>query len=561
MMKTFWYAFFFNLFSCSQGLLAQSLPVGTTGLEEYYRRKQLLGKLDSSLSFLIRPILSSDILGSKYIFDPYDKIRDKPFLNISRSIPVQNTSADSIVLLPVTWLQQYTTDHPYGWNDGAIIPSRGYQTLVSFGLYGKFKRLSIQFRPELVFAQNKYFDQFPTEHYDAAWINYYRFYNNIDLPERFGERSYSKVFLGQSSVRLNFSQLSFGLSNENLWWGPGIYSSLLMTNSAPGFLHFTFNTNKPVKTAIGSFEGQFIAGRLVGSGFTPPEPNRTVDQARLYYPKVNDGRYISGLTFNYQPKWLPGLFLGFSRTSQIYFDDISDLGDLVPLFSSFKKVTADNEEASVKSNLSSMFFRWLLPKARAEVYFEYGRSDHSRSYTDFRLQPERSRAYLFGIQKLVPLNKTDQYIQVNIESTQLQQALVDEIRNAESWYTSSYVRHGYTHRGESLGAGIGPGGSLQTLDITWVKQLKSIGLKFERNLHNNDFYYYTFGDYRIHWVDISAAAHANWNYRNLLFNARLQMIRSLNYQWWFRQYDPNNFYVSGRDVLNYQLALGVSYRF
>ncbi|WP_404877454.1 capsule assembly Wzi family protein, partial [Klebsiella pneumoniae] len=61
----------------------------------------------------------------------------------------------------------------------------------------------------------------------------------------------------------NYKVLSVGISSENLWWGPGIYNSLLMSNNAPGFWHLTFNSRKPLKTPIGDFEWQLIGGKLV----------------------------------------------------------------------------------------------------------------------------------------------------------------------------------------------------------------------------------------------------------------------------------------------------------
>ncbi|WP_216072810.1 capsule assembly Wzi family protein, partial [Acinetobacter baumannii] len=66
--------------------------------------------------------------------------------------------------------------------------------------------------------------------------------------------SYLRVLPGQSSIRLSTGPVSLGISTENLWWGPGCFNALLMSNNAPGFLHLTFNTTRPVKTPIGSFE-------------------------------------------------------------------------------------------------------------------------------------------------------------------------------------------------------------------------------------------------------------------------------------------------------------------
>ena len=96
-------------------------------------------------------------------------------------------------------------------------------------------------------------------------------WNYIDMPERFGENAYKKSLFGQSSIRLNYSGLSLGLSSENIWWGPSIRNSIMMSNQAQGFNHITFNTTRPLKTFIGNFEWQVVTGRLEASGFRPPD--------------------------------------------------------------------------------------------------------------------------------------------------------------------------------------------------------------------------------------------------------------------------------------------------
>ena len=253
---------------------AQSLPVGTPVLEDYYRRAQLLGKIDSSISFTSRPIYPAASLKLQNVFDPdgnLEKTRDKNFDGIYRF----GGKFGMIQLLPITWQHQFNTHHPYSLNDGAMIPARGYQTMFSAGIYAGLGPLSFQLRPEAVYAENKASQGFYKEHPDHIWAAYYSTHYYIDLPERFGEKPYQKLFWGQSSVRLTLGPLSLGLSNENLWWGPGIRNSLMMSNSAAGFQHFTLNTVKPFKTFIGSFEGQIIGGRLENSGFAPPETKRT----------------------------------------------------------------------------------------------------------------------------------------------------------------------------------------------------------------------------------------------------------------------------------------------
>ncbi|HEX8549764.1 MAG TPA: hypothetical protein VF691_22580, partial [Cytophagaceae bacterium] len=66
---------------------------------------------------------------------------------------------------------------------------------------------------------------------------------------------------------------------------------------------------------------------------------------------------------------------------------------------------------------------------------------------------------------------------------------------------------------------------------------------------------------RIHWVDVSASAIANWDYKNLLLNMQVGLIRSLNYQWWYREYGREDYYAPGRDVISFRGNLGATYRF
>ena len=54
------------------------------------------------------------------------------------------------------------------------------------------------------------------------------------MPERFGKNSHNKTTFGQSSIRINWKSLSLGISNENLWWGPSLRNSIMMSNHAQG---------------------------------------------------------------------------------------------------------------------------------------------------------------------------------------------------------------------------------------------------------------------------------------------------------------------------------------
>jgi len=544
-------------------LVAQTLPVGLLdNVEDAYRRQQLLGKDTSGSSYMIRPMfMSAD--------KNFDLNGDSTFSvnNFRKLIYADPGTKLKVYALPVVWQNQYNTHHPYGMNDGSMVQSRGYQTQVSAGLFAELGPLTIQLRPEYVFTENKKFQKLSDAPNGVYWnTSIANYYSTIDLPDRFGDGKYSKLSWGQSSIRLNAGPVSVGVSNENLWWGPGVRSSLLMSNNASGFAHFTLNTIRPIKTYIGSFEAQIIGGRLEQSGIPVPDGPE-------YQPRAKDWRYLSGMVVTYQPKWIPNFFIGFDRTFLVKnFDMGNGFGDYFPIFKAVQKssyVNSDgtnSDDTAWRDQYISVFTRYVLPESKAEIYFQWGRNDHSYNLRDGLVEPEHTRAYVVGFRKLVPLNRKDEYIQMGVEFTQLEKDGTRDTRASEDWYTHYAVRDGYTNRGQVLGAGIGPGSNLQSLDVNWVKGLKKIGLQFERLVNNNDLFYkfaYASADknqfINRHWVDLSVAGNFSWTYNKFVLNSQLVYIRSLNYQYQWEQgedfWDWNK-----KDVNNMHLKIGLLYR-
>jgi hypothetical protein len=517
---------------------AQSVPVGVPALDDYYRREQLLGKVDSNFSFTIRPIFTT----LKDVYDPDSTLKKDHWMQ-TRSLSFAK-GLGQFQILPLTWQQQFNSNHPYGWNDGAMIPAKGYQTMISGGFYLKLGPLSIQLKPEFVSASNP---------------NYYS--REVDI---INSGALNKVFWGQSSIRLTFGPISAGLSNENLWWGPGIRNSLILSNNAPGFNLITLNTVRPIKTYIGYFEGQIIGGHL--KSLRDPLPLTSANTAAL----KDNTRYFTGFNINYHPKWINGLIFGLTRTFSAYARDISGFSGYIPFFTPYsKQATQGGIDDGIgdpypRDQYTSFYARWLFTKANAEVYFEYGINDNSYNINDFIGSPDHSRAYLFGLRKMIPLNDKNAHILLGGEITQLSQSPDRLVRPAGTWYSHYQIIEGHTNLEQYLGAGIGPGGNLQSIDISWVSGLKRLGVSFDRYEHEVDYSDENFPDINGNsrkWVDFAFGLQGEWNYKNLLFNAKIQHIKSLNYQWILKDYVPGQYYIPHNDVYNFHGQLGLTYRF
>jgi hypothetical protein len=518
----------------SNTIFAQNITVGSIDLiETRLRNEQLLGRVDSLVSFSLRP-LSENLL-----------INQNKFSNDSKK-------QIYVKALPIRLTQQLNTFAPSGWNDGAMIPSKGYQTLLSAGVFAQYGILNVQLKPEYVYATNPNFETFPLTESNLARTNHIFYLNYIDNPERFGDKSYSKLFGGQSKISIDYKSISIGVSSENLWWGPGQRNSLIMSNNAPGFLHFTFNTRKPIKTWIGSFEGQLISGKLESSGLDVPEEQYIADGINYKLPKEQDSRYLNGLTINYHPKWIPGLFIGLNRVFQIYSKDLGGgFSDYFPVITPFQKKNLTDEDTKSRDQLASVFLRWAFKESHTEIYFENMWNDHAQDFLYLFDSPSQSSSYLLGFSKIFMLNSSnDNYLKFNFEHTDIGEnpALVGKLGGSS--YVHGIVRHGYTNRSQVVGAGIGPGSNLQTLDFSVWNKEKVWGIQFERFAHNLDYYYATYPDNYQKWVDMNFNAYAYRRYGNIGIQAKLNTSWMRNYQW---QRD--------NDKINLQFQLSLQYHF
>jgi hypothetical protein len=540
---------------------SQTIPLGSPIIQDYLRRQQLLGNFDSTFSFNYRPIVvgRNGVKIDSTIFDSKEYFGEEIYFLKKRGV---------FKLLPAEFRTAYDNKIPDSRNDGAMIRAKGIQTYLSAGFFSEIGPLTIQFKPEFVFADNDKFPGFPSIHFDNVWESRYIFYNRIDQPERYGTENYSKVLPGQSSIRLNQWGLSLGLSTENIWWGPSIRNSIMMSNNAQGFAHLTLNTQRPLKTPIGSFEAQIIAGRLEASDFDPPATARIARGSSLFVPKKDDWRYFQGLTFSYSPKWIKGLSVGFTRWVQQYNETAREANDYFPVFDNlFRQNEKDEFGLELQQDQAAgIFGRWVWYDSKAEFYFEFAKNDAAVNFRDLVVDSNHSRAYTVGLNKLFETNKKDAYIQFNFEWTQTSQTESRLFRNALSWYIHSNVRHGYTNNGEVLGSALGPGGNSQYLEVSWVKGLKKIGGAIERFSHNNDFVTLAFDgsrDFTRYWVDYSIYGFIDWKFDRFLLSGSMFYTKSLNYQWEL-EFDPNATpfqYTPGVDLDNLNIDLKVAFLF
>ncbi len=558
---------FFNIifvFNITISLNSQFINLNESSIIENIRDNQLLGNIKSNISFSSQLISFANFNSDELKKLQLDKYSPSIFKFYDGQIDFK--------ILPIDYNIEFNSNHPYNRNNGTMIPNRGYQHIFSLGIYTKIGPLNITIKPEHHYAENKIFDGFWEDHRDVIWERRYLLWNRIDLPERHGSKRHNDVFIGQSSISLNFKNLSLGISNENLWWGPSIRNSIMMSNHSRGFKHIKFKTIKPIETKIGSFEWELISARLENSGHKPSGFDRTNAGRPIYIPKINqiletdDWRYMQALMLSYSPKWIEGFSIGYMRWAQFYsalvegkYTWMSGNTNYFPIFSNlFRKNDQNVSHEEQTDQAAGLFFRWLWKESNAEIYTEYHFNDSKVNFRDLLLDSRHARAFTIGLQKIFKKNS----LKLSFEWTQMEQSGGRLLRDAGSWYAHMFVYDGFTNRGEVIGSGIGPGSNSQYISITKIKERSKLSLGIEIIHHDNDFYYMAFEnskDFRRYWKDYNINLKYQRRFKNIYASLDMFFVRSLNYQWGLEE-SATNYYVPGIDKNNFHSSLKLIYQ-
>lgn len=434
--------------------------------------------------------------------------------------------AFSLTLLPVRFETAFNSRYPSGTNDGLLWAGRGVSALATAGVAGRYGPLSFALAPEVALAQNREFAIRPNgEAGDLRFMNPW-YGAGIDYPERFGDGSAGAWAPGQSYLRLDLWNVALGLSSENLWFGPGIRNAISMSSAAAGFPHVFLGTSRPADVWIGTVEAKALWGRLDRSRFVPNPTNPL----------------LTALVVDYTPRWLPRLSVGLARVHLQVWENLR-FRDWVPFLQSFEKKdlvddfddpTGDNPN---DNQLASVFGRWVFPESGLEIYGEYAREDHENSFEMLIREPDHSRAYLLGLQKV--FRRGGRWIRLNLEHTDLQKLRPDNVRGQPVYYI-----HGrdlsYTYQGQLLGAWIGPGADGQLLAVDVFDRRGRIGGFLERVRRNEAIYWTTIDPQQL---GISHDTEVTAGFRQVLFVGPVDVSweAAASYRWYrdFAFTEPN----------------------
>ncbi len=444
---------------------------------------------------------------------------------------------------------------PFSQNDGAMWAGRGMNWMISGGVRLDWGRVSLLVVPEVGYQQNKEFQTILFNRSRDADRN--RFSNpwydrpeSIDMPSRFGSGSFVTAGLGQSSLTVDAGPVAVGAATENLWWGPGIRNAIIMSNHAAGIPHLFLRTARPLETPIGDFEGRWMLGRLAESEY--------FDNFR-----GNNVRSLSAIALAYRPWFEPNLSLGFARSVYAAAND----GSISPVaaFDAFRSVGRPNERPADDllrepgaDQLFSLFGRWVFPAAGLEAYAEWARYQQPASLRELLVIPHHTQGYTLGAQWALEL-ENDAVARLQGELTFLEPSSDTGERREIGWYTSRPVRQGYTHKGQVIGAAIGPGSSSQWLAADFLPASRwQIGAFAGRIRWDNYAFYFNsgFSPFFAHDVSLYGGLRGGCRIGDFEISAEIATESRMNYL--YQSPNPDWEAQDAVDLRNHSFRLSVT---
>ena len=371
----------------------------------------------------------------------------------------------------------FNSSFPYGTNDGVLWAGKGVTSSLQAGVAAWWGPVSLTLSPIAFQSQNDAFELKDTGLSGPLRFADPRNPKNIDKPQRFGDGRYGRVDLGESTLRIEASGITFGASTATQQWGSAMQFPLIMGGNAPGFSHVFLGSANPFSIGIGRLHARAIWGRLEESDYTERSG-------------AAKSRFGTGMVLSFSPRGTTGLELGVSRFFHMPWREggpnLEDLMRIIELSSTQENAFGIQGNRLGENQLVSVFGRWTFQASGFEVYFEYVRDDFWDNFADLLGEPEHDAGYVLGFQKAWEPD-SGHVMRFTAEVLNARKGQVRELRFQSDLYWHAGVDQGHTNRGQILGSPAAYGGSGFILAIdsysswgrwraSWLREARDEGL-------------------------------------------------------------------------------------
>lgn len=377
------------------------------------------------------------------------------------------------------WFNSYNSDVPFGQNDGALWQGRGYNTSLTAGVRFEGYGVEATFKPQVSWMQNREFETNPDVYpnpYSYSFKNG-KVHQRIDYVRRYGNSSLWNFDLNDTEIRYSWKNLTIGFGSQNPWLGPAYLNPMLGSNNAPGYLKLDIGIRKTeliipkIDFSLGFFELRLWTGQLKESDF--------FDEIEW-----NDKRMLNGLSLSYSPSFVPGFTIGLNRIFMTYWK--YENFKYIPRLFAFDDNNALASSGNDEDQKFAAFIEWNFKKIGFCVYGELGRDDFtSNMFTN----PFHTAIYTVGVKQIIPLPFGLQSI-IYLEWNNFEMSQDFQLQWPYlGYYGHGFVKQGYTHKGQIIGAGSGALGNSQLIQYKVYYPKGFTSFKYHRYCPNNNSVY------------------------------------------------------------------------
>lgn len=295
----------------------------------------------------------------------------------------------------------------------------GYYNSVNVAHFGKY--VAFSFEPYILYNQNYSVISAPRQ-------DGYTVLNDYQINDH---SPYRLQGIKEFQLYLHYKGLGLGYGNANMWWGPGMHSSLIMSNNTTGLPYFTIGTLKELRKGIIGINIKYTLADYMNNNNKTVFFSSLLGLVTIYSnPIISIGlsrNYLSG-GMDYDFKW------GGADAARLLFD-----GLFLEDTKKDKFLWHDPWDQTIAG-----YFSLLFPESKLNIYLELGVDDHRANIEDFKTQPDHTIASIIGMRKYGVFNNHN--LLFGFEYINLIQSRTWKFRSAAPWYNkpdfdySSYKR-------------------------------------------------------------------------------------------------------------------------
>ena len=278
---------------------------------------------------------------------------------------------------------------------------------------------------------------------------------------------YTSAGIRETQLYLKFNGFGGGFSNANMWWGPGLHSSLMMTNNTTGFRHLMLGTVTEQRYKNWGFNGRYILSKFGEKSKSEP--------------------YYSGFVFNTTYYSIPTITVGFARAFLSGGKNTNyDISLLEAALLPFEIVNVEkpNKKEDILNPVDQTYAGYInfrFPKSGTVLFLEYGRNEGPKNIKDFILTPDHSDAFTIGVRKYGLFNNINFF--VALEYTNLAHSSFWKMKETDDWYSDFQFDY-YTYDGRYWAAHSGPDSDDFTILFGYSNNVISIMPSFNYERHS-----------------------------------------------------------------------------